>query len=189
MSLTNLYLYIYIIFKSWSAIFIVVMLLLSHISIKLWSIRSIGNTSICSVHLVYSVLFDPLRFNSIQFGSILSIFVPFGPPWSYSFYSIQLGLIGPFGLFGPLRFTQSISILRSIWSTSVHFYTSVHFSLIQSNSVHSVPQFAPEFFNYCVWAISPEFLWTKQHPIAQSWDRRFHEGDGAIEGSRIVVGV
>ena len=165
------------------------MLLLSHISIKLWSIRSIGNTLVCSVHLVYLVLFDLLQFNSIQFGFILSILVPFGPPWSYPVYSIQLGLISPFGLFGPLRFTQSIPILWSIWSTSVHVYTSVHFSLIQSNSVHSVPQFAPEFFNYCVWAISPEFLWTKQHPIAQSWDRWFHEGDGAIEGSRIVVGV
>ena len=104
------------------------MLLLSHISVKLWSIRSIGSILVRSVHLVYSVLFDPLRSNSV-------LFYPFGPLRS----TLVL-----FGLFDPIRSYQCI---RSIWSTSVHsvhsdtsvhFYTSVHFSLFQSNSVHSV---------------------------------------------------
>ena len=39
-----------------------------------------------------------------------------------------------------------------------------------------------------------KFLWIKQHPIAWIWDRRFHDGDGdldgaVVEGSRVVVGV
>ena len=105
------------------------MLLLSHISIKLWSIQSIGSTLVCLVHLVYSVLFDPLRFNSIQFGFILSILVP-----------LRSTLV-LFGLFNPIRSYQSI---LSIWSTSVHSVHSntivhlVHFGqflILQSTSV------------------------------------------------------
>ena len=114
------------------------MLLLSHISIKLWSIRSIGNNLVCSVHLVYLVLFDLLQFNSIQFGFILSILVPFGLPWSYSVYSIQLGLIDPFCLFGPLRSFSPFQYYSPFGPLRSIPYTLVHFNLIQSNSVYSV---------------------------------------------------
>ena len=97
-----------------------------------------------SVNWVHFIPFGPFSIlgfiwtTSIQFNPIwfiLYILVPFSPPWSYSIYSIQLGLIGPFCLFGPLRFIQSFPILRSIWSTSVH---SLYFSPVRSIQVTSV---------------------------------------------------
>ena len=92
--------FIYIIPKSLSIIFIIVMLMLDHINIEFRS---------TSIHSVHSFYFDPLQ--SIQFGPLLTNSVHVG-----LFQSILVHF-GPLVHFSPRQ------------STSVHQFTTVHFVL------------------------------------------------------------
>ena len=90
---------IYIISKSLRVIFIIVTLLLSHISIGFWFIRSIA-----------------VHFDSFKFISVYEVHC--GPFVLFHHMSIHLVY---FSLFGPLQF------IRSIHSTLIHLVYLVHF--------------------------------------------------------------